>query len=115
MKKTRFAPISRPVSASARIALVACVCATLIGCGSDAVKRDPIPIPTSALAVQGQPGTYGSTLKVALRDDVSTFNPYFLSDPSTIEVLHQLYAPLVGFNPATGKVLPQEGLAQSFE
>jgi peptide/nickel transport system substrate-binding protein len=115
MNKTRFAPISRPAAAVSRIVLIAVACASLVGCGPSAVKRDPIPIPTSALAVQGQPGTYGQTLVVALRDDLSTFNPYFQSDPTTIEVLHMLYAPLVGFNPVTGKVLPQEGLAQSFE
>jgi peptide/nickel transport system substrate-binding protein len=52
---------------------------------------------------------------VALAEDVSTFNPYTLAEPSTSEVLRQLYAPLIGFDPTTGKTLPDKGLAQSFE
>lgn len=80
-----------------------------------AEERPANPIPTSAITVQGQPGTFGGTLTVAVPDDLTTFNPYAISQPSNSEILRQLYAPLIGFNPTTGKILPQEGLAQSFE
>lgn len=102
-----------------RLAVVSLILGMLTACGSDpgiqAEKRDPIAIPQSALTVQGQPGTFGGTLTVALDGELSTFNPYVGSDAATREVLHQLYAPLIGLNPVTGKILPQEGLAQSFE
>ncbi len=91
----------------------------LAACSGDqtitAEKRTPIPIPGSALTVQGTPGTFGGTLAVALPEEITTFNPYYQADYSTREVLHQLYAPLIGFNPITGKTLPQEGLAESWE
>jgi peptide/nickel transport system substrate-binding protein len=99
--------------------------ATLVGCGvlgggdagevDKAETREALPIPPSAITMQGQPGTFGGTLRVALPEDLTTFNPYALAPASTTEVLHLLYAPLVGFNPVTGKILPQDGLAQSFE
>lgn len=102
-----------------RLAVVAMVLSLLTACGSapgiQAEKREAIAIPQSALTVQGQPGTFGGTLTVALDGELSTFNPYYGSDAATREVLHQLYAPLIGLNPVTGKILPQEGLAQSFE
>jgi peptide/nickel transport system substrate-binding protein len=114
MKETRFAALPR-------LTVVTMLTVALGGCWSSgpgapkAEKRDPVPIPASAITVQGQPGTFGGTLTVAIPEPLSTFNPYVLSDPSTTEVLGQIYAPLVGFNPTTGKVLPQDGLAQSFE
>jgi peptide/nickel transport system substrate-binding protein len=81
----------------------------------EAEKREPVPVPKSAISVEGQPGTYGGTLRVAVPDELTTFNPFFALQPSTAEILHQLYAPLVGLNPVTGKVEPQNGLAQSYE
>ena len=102
-----------------RLAVVTLILGMLTACGSDpgiqAEKREAIAIPQSALTVQGQPGMFGGTLTVALDGELSTFNPYYGSDAATREVLHQLYAPLIGLNPVTGKILPQEGLAQSFE
>lgn len=102
-----------------RLAVIAVVLSLLTACGStpgiEAEKRESIAIPQSALTVQGQPGTFGGTLTVAVDGELSTFNPYYGSDASTREVLSQLYAPLIGLNPVTGKILPQEGLAQSFE
>lgn len=110
---------SRP-SLWKRFAIVTFAAFFAVSCGDstaipEAEKRDPIPVPQSAITVQGQPGTFGGTLKVAIPEEISTFNPYYSLQPSTAEVLHQLYAPLVGLNPVNGKVLPQEGLAHSYE
>ncbi|MCC6744225.1 MAG: hypothetical protein IT175_10215 [Acidobacteria bacterium] len=106
-------------SAVKRLAAAAVLGCLVSACGStpgiQAEKREPIPIPQSALTVQGQPGTFGGTLTVAIDGELSTFNPYYGSDAATREVLSQLYSPLIGLNPVTGKILPQEGLAQSFE
>ncbi len=102
-----------------RLAVVAMLAVLMASCTTSdipvAEQRDPVPVPPSAITVQGQPGTFGGTLTVAVPEPLATFNPYQLTDASTAEVLRQLYAPLIGFNPTTGKTLPQEGLAQSFE
>lgn len=111
MTDTRIATLSRFVV----LTLVVAPFSSCGGGGIEAVKRESIAIPQSALTVQGQPGTFGGTLTVALDGDLTTFNPYFQSDAATREILHQLYSPLIGLNPVTGKILPQEGLAQAFE
>ncbi len=102
-------------TAYGRFASVVAALGVLVELDITVEKRPANPIPTSAITVQGQPGTFGGTLAVALPEDVATFNPYGLTSSSTLEVLRQLYAPLVGFNPTTGKTLPEEGLAKSFE
>lgn len=113
MKDLRFA-------APQRLTVVVLLAAVLASCSSQgttitAEKREPLPVPPSAITVQGQPGVAGGTLNAVLPEDIATFNPYVLSSSSTSEVLRQLYAPLIGFNPVTGKTLPTDGLAQSFE
>jgi peptide/nickel transport system substrate-binding protein len=113
MKDLRLVALSRLTAVSLLSALVT-------ACSSSAPQitaeqRDPIPVPASAITVQGQPGVAGGTLAVVLPEDIATFNPFGLTSSSTAEVLRQLYAPLIGFNPATGKTLPTEGLAQAFE
>lgn len=108
-----------PMHVLTRSVVIAVLVSMVVSCGGkpsvEAIKRDPIPVPATALQVKGAPGTYGGTLTVALPDDIETFNPYYQSNRSTVEVLRQLYAPLVGFNAVTGKAEPQSGLAQSFE
>ena len=116
MNDTRFAALPRLTV----IALLVASLVSLGGCSSGdpaftAEERDPIPVPPSAITVQGQPGTFGGTLAVALPEELTTFNPYTIAPSSTSDTLRLLYAPLVGFNPVTGKILPQDGLAQSFE
>jgi peptide/nickel transport system substrate-binding protein len=80
-----------------------------------AEDRPSNPLPLSAVVVNGEPGTFGYTMNVAVPTDLTTFNPYQPADSSTAEILQKLYAPLVGYNPVTREVLPQDGLAQSFE
>lgn len=113
MKNSRH-PLLRRVAFVAAAALLAASCGGDAGI-PEAETRDPIPLPSSALTVEGQPGTFGGTLRVAIPDDLTTFNPFFAAQPSTTEVLHQLFAPLVSLSPVTGKVLPQHGLAQSYD
>lgn len=103
-----------------RLTVVTVVSLLVASCSSSAPEirveeRPAVPIPSSAITVQGEAGTPGGTLDVVIPEDIATFNPYGLASPSTGEVLRQLYAPLVGFNPVTGKTLPNEGLAKSFE
>ena len=110
---------SRP-PLTTRLLLTTVAALLAVSCGDstaipEAEQRAPIPVPKSAISVQGQPGMFGGTLKVALPEEIATFNPFYPLQPSTAEVLHQIYAPLVGLNPVTGQVLPQDGLAQSFE
>ncbi len=95
------------------------VLAGVSGCDSgDALKAEKRPefaTPSSALEVKGEPGVFGGTLTVAIPSAPTTYNPFFLSDPGTSELLRQLYAPLVGYNPVTKEILPEAGLASSFE
>lgn len=102
------------VAALAPLLLAAAALTSCTG-SAGAVKRPDYPIPPGALSVQGEPGTLGGTLTVALPSDVMTFNPFVQSDLATLDVCHQLYAPLVGFDPVTREVVPQGGLADSYQ
>lgn len=81
----------------------------------DVEARPANPIPTTAVRLPGEAGTFGRRVTVAVPSDLSTFNPYYQTDASTKEILGQMYAPLVGFDPVKGELDQAQGLAEKFE
>ena len=110
MNRTRA--VSLALLASLSLSFAACTTSDSHG---DVEDRPSVPLPLGAVTLKGEPGVFGYTVTVAIASDLTTFNPYYQLESSTAEVLKGLYAPLVGFNPVTGEVVPQEGLAAAFE
>ncbi|HMC80069.1 MAG TPA: ABC transporter substrate-binding protein, partial [Acidimicrobiia bacterium] len=94
---TSHAAVRRPRSGAVLVLAVLALIPNLVTCTSSKTP-EPVAAPTE--------------LRVGVRQP-STLDPAMRANPSDLLVARQIYEPLVGFDPETGKLLPR--LASSWE
>ena len=83
----------------------------LTAAGSTVTREEFKTALTSEFAIEA-PGAQGGTVILGSSGDISTTNPLLASDSTTINMLGQVFEPLLGASPIDGRPVP--GLADSW-
>lgn len=108
-----------------RVAIVGATFVPLAACGGSpfssgpdrgsVMDREALQLPAAAVRVTGDPGSFGYEAKIAIPNDITTFNPYFQVDGVTAGIHRQLFATLVEYDPVTRDIKKDGGLAEKYD
>jgi peptide/nickel transport system substrate-binding protein len=86
------------------------------GCGEDQAGSFSLPTPTPAASVTAPAGSAsGGTINLTLNEDPDSLNPILANTGAAAAVTRFLFPSLLGRNPYTGQLGPDNAMAQSRE